>query len=272
MTRSRRADDSDGPEPRWAADALFDGAVSLLQPRAGKGYRVNVDTLLLAAFAAECRPEARTVVDLGAGVGALSLAFAHFGAARRSVLVEQDPSLAELSERNLASAGLLGHAVVAELVRQGLPAALRGTADVVLSNPPFFTGDESRTAPARRAARVGPLAPFLLAAADALGARSRAFFVYPAPTLPEFFAAATAARLVAKRLRMVHAFAASKARLALVELRRGKPGGLVVDAPSVEWTAPGARTPELEAIVRGDLGAALTARRGAGRAGLPRQP
>jgi hypothetical protein len=49
----------------------------------------------------------------------------------------------------------------------------------------------------------------------------------------------------------VHAFAHSEARLSLVELRKAKAGGLVVEPPLVEWTAKGVRTPELEALVNG---------------------
>jgi hypothetical protein len=49
----------------------------------------------------------------------------------------------------------------------------------------------------------------------------------------------------------VHAFADCAARLALVELRRAKPGGLVVEPPLVEWTARNVRSPEVGALVEG---------------------
>jgi tRNA1Val (adenine37-N6)-methyltransferase len=57
--------------------------------------------------------------------------------------------------------------------------------------------------------------------------------------------------LVPKRLRLVHPFVERAARVALVELRKARPGGLVVEPPLVEWDAPGRASPELESITRG---------------------
>jgi tRNA1(Val) A37 N6-methylase TrmN6 len=232
-------------------DALFGGTVTLYQP--ARGYRVNVDTLLLADFAAIARPRALRVVDLGSGVGALTLAYGHFAHVEHADLVERESNLVALARRNLGEAGIAATAHVADLARDGLPRALRGAADVVLSNPPFFAERTTRASAdaARRRARTGPLAPFVRAAADAIGRRASVFFVYPAPALAEVFAVARDASLVVKRLRLVHAFAESPARLALLELKRAKPGGLAVMPPLVEWAEKGVRTPELAAIVAG---------------------
>jgi tRNA1Val (adenine37-N6)-methyltransferase len=255
MSRPGPAPDSSGfPPPTGVAkDALFSGQVTLFQPE--RGYRVTVDTLLLADFAVTGRPETRTLVDLGAGVGGLSLAVAHLARVGRCVLVEREPALAGLAEQNLAAARLTGSVHVADLAR-GLPAELAGSATMVASNPPFFaprghspphTGDALRGR-----SRGGELAPFLRAAALAMGRRAYAFFVYPAPALTEMLIAARAADLVPKRLRLVHAFAESPARIALVEFRRAKPGGLVVEPPLIEWTAKSKRAPEVERILRGE--------------------
>lgn len=234
-------------------DGLFEGTLVLLQP--ARGYRVNVDTLLLASFAAKSCPKARRLVDLGAGVGALALATHHFGEVVRADLVEREPALAALAERNLRAARLDGAVHVADLGR-GLPAALTSSADAVVCNPPFFGAGSSNDAPSaalRRSARSGRVEPFLLAAARAMGRRSRAFFVYPAAALTEFFLAARDVGLVPKRLRLVHAYANATGRVALVELKRAKPGGLVVEPPLIEWSAPRVRAPELAAIVEGRL-------------------
>jgi tRNA1(Val) A37 N6-methylase TrmN6 len=50
--------------------------------------------------------------------------------------------------------------------------------------------------------------------------------------------------LVPKRLRFVHARNDEPARLALVELRAARPGGLVIEPPLVEWLGR-RRSPEL---------------------------
>jgi len=234
------------------SDALFAGALSVRQPR--RGYRVNVDALLLAAFAASGR-RARLAVDLGAGVGAIGLALAHVGAAARVVLVERDPELAALAGANLLDNGVAGDVEVQDLERHGLPRSLAQRAELVVSNPPFYppaAGTPSTRAPS---ARGGELAPFVRAAARALaGPRARAVFCYPAAALAELLARAEEARLVPKRLRLVHPRADAPARLALVELRRAKPGGLVVEPPLVEWQSGRARSPELVRIVRGEFG------------------
>src|SRR5512135_2448244 len=129
MTRRGRAHRTrlDPGAPGVARDALFDGRISLWQPV--RGYRTNVDALLLAQFAAAERPRARRLVDLGAGVGAVALAYSFLGNVEQADLVDREPELAELSTKNLAENGLRGAAHVVDLGREGLPAPLRGVAD-----------------------------------------------------------------------------------------------------------------------------------------------
>ncbi|HEV8547431.1 MAG TPA: methyltransferase [Polyangiaceae bacterium] len=234
-------------------DALFGGALALAQPRVG--YRVNVDSLLLAAFAVRERTSSLGV-DLGSGVGALGLALAAVGAVHALGLVEADPALAALAQQNLEQNHAKGTVFSCDLVRQKLPQALRQRAELVVCNPPFFSPGRGTPAhdPSRRQARSGSLEPFLRAARAALsGPRARAAFCYPAAALTELFTAATDVGLVPKRLRLVHPRAGDPARLALVELRAAKPGGLVVSPPLVEWEGR-ARSPELARIVAGRFG------------------
>ncbi|HEY0465824.1 MAG TPA: hypothetical protein VGC79_16540, partial [Polyangiaceae bacterium] len=84
-------------------DTLYDGAVMLRQP--ARGYRVNVDALLLASFAAHGR-RADLALDLGAGVGSVALGLHHLGAAARFALVEREAPLIALADENARSAGL----------------------------------------------------------------------------------------------------------------------------------------------------------------------
>jgi tRNA1Val (adenine37-N6)-methyltransferase len=125
----------------------------------------------------------------------------------------------------------------------------------VVANPPYVaphrdtrTRAEPRTS-ARRSARHGDLLPFLRAAADALGRRGRICVCYPAHALLELTTQARQMGLEPKRLRFVHGLAARPARIALVELSRGKEGGLVVEIPLVETEADGRRSPELASLL-----------------------
>ena len=232
-------------------DGLYGGAVILRQP--ARGYRVNVDAPLLAAFAAQGR-RARLAVDLGAGVGAVSLGLHHLRAAERFALVERDPSLLGLASENLAGAACSAQLFCADL-STGLPSALLQQADLVVSNPPFFEPNSGRQGPeaSKSSARFGHLEPFVIAAAAAAnGTRARIVFVYPARELSRVLSIAERCRLVPKRLRMVHADVHSPARVVLVELRAAKSGGLEILPPLFEWAAKGSRTPEITEILAGE--------------------
>jgi len=220
-------------------DTLLGGALRLLQPKAG--YRVNVDSLLLVAFAGERRVD--HAVDLGAGVGALGLLALQRGIAKRALLVEADPKLVLLARENLRRGGFDGEARELDLTK----ARLRDCAvPLVLCNPPYYPAHSHRpAAPSRAGARSGELFPFLQAAAAAVARKTgRALFSYPAPQLADLLRGAESVGLVPKRLRFVHAREDKPARLALLELRAARPGGLVVEPPLIEWLGR-RRSPEL---------------------------
>jgi tRNA1Val (adenine37-N6)-methyltransferase len=232
-------------------DTLLGGALRLLQPKVG--YRVNVDSLLLVAFAGARRVD--RVVDLGAGVGALGLLALTRGIAKQALLVEADGKLVALAKENLRRSGFVGEALELDLTRQKLRAP---AAPLVLCNPPYYPAHSHRPAqsPGKATARNGDVTPFLAAASGILARKTgRALFSYPAQQLPELLDAAAKVALVAKRLRFVHARSEQPARLVLLELRAARPGGLVVEPPLIEWLGR-ARSPEV---------AALTAERAADR-------
>lgn len=221
-------------------DTLLGGKLRLRQPRTG--YRVNIDSVLLVGFAGERHVE--RVVDLGAGVGALALLALARGLARHALLVEADPKLAQLARENLELGGFSGEVREHDLSKS----SLRETGvPLVLCNPPYYPLHSHRPAqtPAKASARSGDVTPFLRAAAGVLARKTgRALFSYPASLLPQLLSAAHDHELVAKRLRFVHAREGEPARLALIELRAARPGGLVVESPLVEWRGL-RRSPEL---------------------------
>jgi tRNA1Val (adenine37-N6)-methyltransferase len=245
-------------EAKVTKDALFEGRLTVWQPAHGTGYRTNVDAILLATFAAAGK--ARTAVDLGAGVGAVGLTLLSSDAAGRVTFVEKDAAVADLCRRNLKAnhfedRGDVRVVDLEEPLETTAPDVLHA-AQLVVANPPYVTpardGRRSeRTSSGRMAGRRGSLAPFVRAAAAALGRRGRACFVYPAHALLELTTLARQAGLEPKRARFVHGKADRPARVVLVELAHGKPGGLVVLPALVEVDGDGKPTKELEALLKG---------------------
>lgn len=143
------AEDAAPTDAGLTDDAFLGGRLRLWQP--ARGHRAGHDAVLLAASA----PEARAVVDLGAGVGAAGLAFAARVPGAQVTLVEIVPELAALAARNatrlppdLAAKVRVVEADVARLGRPSgpeLPAAR--AADLVLMNPPFNDPARHRSSP-----------------------------------------------------------------------------------------------------------------------------
>ena len=209
-------------------DTLFAGAVALAQPPRGGAYRVNVDAVLLAAFAAggTRARSARRAFDLGAGVGAVGLSLLHLGAAEHVTMFEIDDALAKLAQRNARANGWESRVEVVH----GDVADARGAADLVVCNPPYVVPGRGRVpSPARARARSGPLDVFLDAARRLAGRRARVCFVYPAIETTTLLASLRARGLEPKRLRTVHARSDRHARVVLVEAVAGKPGGLLIE-------------------------------------------
>jgi tRNA1(Val) A37 N6-methylase TrmN6 len=240
-------------------DALFAGELVLTQPARRGGYRVNVDAILLAAFAAYRlgsragagrRGPARHAVDLGSGVGAVGLALLHFGAARRCTMVEVDPVLGDLARENARDNRWADRIDVVTADVRDAPRVL--DADLVVCNPPYVTPGRGRIPgePVRRA-KYGELEAFVEAARRIAGRRARACFVYPANEAMRLLPSLRASGLEPKRLCAVHGRPTDAARVVLVEALAGKPGGLAIDPPLFETEArPGtARSEKLAALL-----------------------
>ena len=233
-------------------DALFNGRVALHQPARGKTYRVNVDALILAAFAAARGKRAKCAVDLGSGVGAVALSLLHLDAAERVTLIEIDARTAELARLNMEENGWHARS---DVVRADALTASRtrlGHADLVVCNPPYVEPGRGRTplGDARAQARSGTLADFVIAARALSARRGRSCFVYPAAELLTLMATLRASGLEPKRMRAVHATDAAPARVVLVEALPGKAGGLLVEAPLIERAHVNGRyTPEMQKLL-----------------------
>jgi tRNA1(Val) A37 N6-methylase TrmN6 len=125
--------------PGVTDDAILDGRLRLYQPE--RGHRFGHDAILLAA-ATPARPGDR-VVELGAGVGAASLALLARVPRIHVILVDIDARLTALASENIARNGFTEQAQAVTLdvgavdqrfSEAGLQA---GVFDQVMMNPPF---------------------------------------------------------------------------------------------------------------------------------------
>ncbi len=161
-------------------DAFLGGRLVIEQPK-GRPHRAGLDAVFLGATIGD--EETGPILDLGAGVGVAGLVAAARAPNAPVILVERDPVLAALADRNIAAnftdrdpaasltvaiADIAAPMVVRE--RAGLSAAMAGH---VLINPPFHQSGSVRPSPDahRREAHVlgdGGLAPWIKCAATHL--------------------------------------------------------------------------------------------------------
>jgi tRNA1(Val) A37 N6-methylase TrmN6 len=236
-------------------DTILDGKLRLRQP--ARGYRVNLDTVLLAA-ACELSDGAR-VAEPGCGVGGALL-----GAARRNAHatgarftgIERDPLYAALARDNVALNGLSD---CAEIVEADALDAGTGVFDCVLVNPPYDYESEGQIpAEAKRAAYIAehPIDVWIKVWSNRLAAQGRFILIHRAQRLPEILVA-LAGRLGGAEVFPVRPHAGAAASRVIVCAHKGSRAPFRL-LPGLDLhPAPGASakyTPETEAILRGEAG------------------
>jgi len=233
------------------------GALRVRQP--ARGYRFNVDSVLLARFAGTLDGE--RVLDLGAGTGILLLLAGHFGHPSRLCGVEIQEALADLCRENLAENGWddRSEAVAADLRSPG--AFPEGAWDLVVANPPYHGAGRSQACadPAKDTARRdASLAPgeLFAAAARALAPRGRFCFLMPAPRREELSEALAHSGLHVRVCQAVRPDGASPAHLHLIQARREPGRGPLVLPDLPLRVAPREYQPEVARYLRGERGAA----------------
>lgn len=270
----------EGVEHTLTDDAILRGKLRLLQP--ARGYRFNLDALLLAHFAGAVVPQPPTlVIDLGAGCGVIGLLLARRWGRCRSRLVERQPELALLAAQNAARNGLAGRVrVVLGDLRESRRWRPRATAARVLAvcNPPFFRLNSGRFSPDPMVAGAKheltcTLAELLRASAGGLRPGDALALIHLATRHGELLRALPDHRLEPLRLRLVlPAPGCAATRVLLLARRRletatdqrrasSQSGStLIEDPPLVVHRAPGVYSAELrrllgdEHTVPGDCG------------------
>ena len=122
-------------------DHLLAEQIQITQPK--KGYRVGSDAVLAAASLTVARGR---VLDLGAGVGGISLCIAKRLGSTQITAVEIDPMTAALARHNVAVNGMGQQVRVVTADITAMPAVMSNSFDHVISNPPYHhkAGTRSR--------------------------------------------------------------------------------------------------------------------------------
>jgi tRNA1(Val) A37 N6-methylase TrmN6 len=227
-------------------NTVMGGRVKLLQPR--RGYRIAVDAVLLAA-AVDAGP-GESVLDLGAGVGAVALCIAVRVPGCRITGIELQPALAALAQRNAGLNDVTDRVrILVHDLAYALPSEL-GPFDHVATNPPYLSAAVADPSPdpSKALATVessADLARWLTVATGALKPAGTLLVIHRSDRLEEVVGVlvrlgwgdVTVKRLPPAARVLVRARAAE-------ELRRRDAAPLVLHRPD------GGYTDEAEAILR----------------------
>ena len=159
-------------EPAETLDAIS-GYYRLFQP--AEGHRFSTDDVLAAWYGTSWCPSARTVLDLGSGLGTVAFIAAWRLPGARLVTIEAQPDSVRLARKSAVWNGLTERFDIREGDFRETGVLRAGeTFDLILGSPPYFppgSGVESDH-PQRLACRFelrGTIADYCLVAANHLG-------------------------------------------------------------------------------------------------------
>ncbi len=118
-------------------DSILNGAIRLCQPKCG--YRVAIDPIILASLV-EIRKN-QTILDVGCGVGTISLILKHFDKSQLITSIDIDSIMTDLCRKNSGindlPLNIINHEIDSDI--------LKGESfDCVVTNPPFYNPDSFR--------------------------------------------------------------------------------------------------------------------------------
>ncbi len=230
-------------------DAIFAGRVHVEQSVAG--YRFNVDSILLTAFAQ--LHVGQYILDVGAGSGVVGLGLAALDPQRRVVMAERQAALAKTAADNIVRNAMQDRCtVVHEDIRE-----MRGRKhhfDGAVMNPPYFQVGAGRQSPDNERANArheiyGTIRDLVVATARHLYADAPLCVVFPAQRAGALFAALEEAGRRQYTAQWVYPLRDRDASLVLVAARASRTHTQIIPAPLILHEDTRAYTPQAQAIV-----------------------
>ena len=231
-------------------DEILGGRLKIRQSK--RGYRFNLDSLMLAGFAS-IKPRSVNL-DLGCGNGILTLVLAGRHPLTRWVGLEIQEGLANLARANVEQNGLAGRiSIVAGDARNAGKIFSNHSFDQVVFNPPYRKISSGRINPLSEKAIArhelqGALADFLAASKILLKPKGRVFTIYPAARLVELVSLFRARGIEPKRMKLVFSDASSDAVFVLAEGRSGSGEELKMEPPLYIYEEGKTYTPEMKKL------------------------
>jgi tRNA1Val (adenine37-N6)-methyltransferase len=214
-------------------DEILEGSLKIRQSK--RGYRFNLDSIILAHFV---DLKSRTVnLDLGCGNGVIALVLAKRYVQSRWHGLEVQHALADLAQNNVEQNGL-DHRVIIDKgdAREIKKIYQPYSFDNIVFNPPYRKLDSGRINPLPEKAVArheikGSLSEFLSASKYLLKPKGRVFTIYPAARMVELISLFRKKDIEPKRMKLVFSDAASTAEFVLVEGRSGSREELKMEPP-----------------------------------------
>ncbi len=232
-------------------DKLLDGRFAVEQPK--KGYRIAVDTLLLAS-AIEAQAGQR-VLDLGCGVGGVMLAIAARVPEVSIVGLEIQPYLAGLCATNIQRNRWTERLSVREGDVGHLPKEWAAAFDHVVMNPPYHD-PKSHGASANDCKRIANtesddanLSVWLSAACKALREGGTLTLIHRADRAEEIVALIRPL-FGAVRMKMIGPKEGGPARRVIFRATKGGPSSFIEESPFILYGPDGRYAPETNALLR----------------------
>ena len=131
----------------FTIDKLLGGKLRIKQP--ARGYRIGIDTVLLASA---IKPKAGAkVLDLGCGVGGISLCLLSNHLSISVVGMDLDSDLVEIATENILTGGFEERFIpLTGSVSDPHKSLAPNTFDLIITNPPYLESSSSNPSPEKR--------------------------------------------------------------------------------------------------------------------------
>jgi len=220
-----------------------------------KGYRYSIDPFILSAFVT-IKPGNR-IIDLGTGNGIIPLLLCQRERDLKIVGIEIQEHLVRLAQENVRLNGLDDSIEIILLdIKRVEEAFPPGSFDLALGNPPYWPLRNGRINPDREKAIARhelaiTLAEYLASAAYLVRERGLVSLIILPYRLGEIFYLMKEHRLSVSRIRCVHSYLNSPAKLVLVEGIKAASTQTRIEKPLIIYGQPGSYSAEMQSIYQG---------------------